>query len=55
MNEREFSSLIEVANNNVKGVVLAGLILGYMILSIPIEVLRGLRILPGDRIDDGNN
>lgn len=50
MNEREFSSLLQVTSNSVKGTVLAGLILGYMVLSIPMELLKELNILPKDKI-----
>lgn len=50
MNEREFSSLLQVTSNSVKGAVLAGLILGYMVVSIPIELLKELNVLPRDKI-----
>ena len=50
LNDREFSSLLQVTSNSVKGAVLAGLVLGYMVLSIPMELLKELNILPRDGI-----
>lgn len=35
--------------------VLAGLIVGFMILSTPIEALKAFGILPRDRIDRDDN
>ena len=36
----------------VVGTILAGLIVGYMLLSVPIETLKAFGVLPRDGFED---